>query len=412
MTEKIRKPIGKRKKLPQFTIMNVIEGQAGLENYSSLFFYSLTIDNILNIIVLLILAGVAISLTVGDNGLFRRAQNAADTWELAEQNEQGEMDKAADMIGWYSENTATNVADAIKQNSPYKNDTTITDDLDNEVKIPAGFKLASDSATAVEDGIVIEDKDGNQFVWIPAKTGAGATINLTSGGTAIIIYDRTDFGKQVGSYDDYTESMPSDEEKSVNENGGYFIGRYEAGDKESTEKETMRVSGESQTNTISIKEGQAPYNYITLDNAKALVERMDEKQNYTTSTTKLVSSYAWDTAINFIQIKNSDYGTNSIEGNYLNTEFTYKDINKVKQKKNKNEDVIIPTGQTKDVSNIYDMGGNLWEYTTESKSLENAHYTSRGGIWNLDSSDYPAGFRSGTGGIEHDYDGFRVALYL
>ena len=49
MTEKIRKPIGKRKKLPQFTIMNVIEGQAGLENYSSLFFYSLTIDNILNI---------------------------------------------------------------------------------------------------------------------------------------------------------------------------------------------------------------------------------------------------------------------------------------------------------------------------------------------------------------------------
>ena len=48
MTEKIRKPIGKRKKLPQFTIMNVIEGQAGLENYSSLFFYSLTIDNILN----------------------------------------------------------------------------------------------------------------------------------------------------------------------------------------------------------------------------------------------------------------------------------------------------------------------------------------------------------------------------
>ena len=53
MTEKIRKPIGKRKKLPQFTIMNVIEGQAGLENYSSLFFYSLTIDNILNIIVCL-----------------------------------------------------------------------------------------------------------------------------------------------------------------------------------------------------------------------------------------------------------------------------------------------------------------------------------------------------------------------
>ena len=101
MTEKIRKPIGKRKKLPQFTIMNVIEGQAGLENYSSLFFYSLTIDNILNIIVLLILAGIALNLTIGENGLFTRAQNAANTWQLAEQNEQNAMNSLA---SWIDEN--------------------------------------------------------------------------------------------------------------------------------------------------------------------------------------------------------------------------------------------------------------------------------------------------------------------
>ena len=52
MREKNRKPIANnRKKLPQFTTMNVIDGQAGLVNYSSLIFYSLTIDNILNIII-------------------------------------------------------------------------------------------------------------------------------------------------------------------------------------------------------------------------------------------------------------------------------------------------------------------------------------------------------------------------
>ena len=57
MRENNRNSIEKcRKKLPQFTTMNVIDGQAGLVNYSSLIFYSLTIDNILNIIVLLILA--------------------------------------------------------------------------------------------------------------------------------------------------------------------------------------------------------------------------------------------------------------------------------------------------------------------------------------------------------------------
>ena len=49
MRENNRKPIEKcRKKLPQFTTMNVIDGQAGLVIYSSLIFYSLTIDNILN----------------------------------------------------------------------------------------------------------------------------------------------------------------------------------------------------------------------------------------------------------------------------------------------------------------------------------------------------------------------------
>ena len=53
---------------------------------------------VVTIIILLILAGVALSLTVGDNGLFRRAQNAADTWQMAEQNEQSEMDNISYII--------------------------------------------------------------------------------------------------------------------------------------------------------------------------------------------------------------------------------------------------------------------------------------------------------------------------
>ena len=71
MREKNRKPIASNEKLPQFTTMNVIDGQAGLVNYSSLIFYSLTIDNILNIVVLLILAGIAIGAITGENGILR-----------------------------------------------------------------------------------------------------------------------------------------------------------------------------------------------------------------------------------------------------------------------------------------------------------------------------------------------------
>lgn len=48
---------------------------------------------VVTIIVLLILAGVAISLTIGNNGIFTRAQNATKIWNEATKNEQKEMDK-------------------------------------------------------------------------------------------------------------------------------------------------------------------------------------------------------------------------------------------------------------------------------------------------------------------------------
>ena len=81
MSENYRKPIASLNKFPQFTTMNVIDGQAGLASYSSLIFYSLTIDNILNIVILLILAGVAISMLAGDNGILRQAATAKENTE-------------------------------------------------------------------------------------------------------------------------------------------------------------------------------------------------------------------------------------------------------------------------------------------------------------------------------------------
>ena len=382
---------------------------------------------VVTIIVLLILAGVAISLTIGQNGIFARAQNAVNVYEQAATNEQSELGKAEGLIDEYLNgnggnqgggsgggeyNTGTTVEEAKNQNKPFENDTTITDSCTpaNSIRVPEGFKIAEDSALTVEDGIVIEDKDGNQFVWIPAKTEAegGATINLSAGGTAKVVYQRTSFTREDITTI-YTETMPSDEEASVNAWGGYYIGRYEAGDKESTEAKTMR-SGEVDA-TITIKKDQAPYNYITQANAKTKAEGMDDVQEYATATTKLVSSYAWDTAISYIQIKNSDYGTNSPEGNYKNTSFDYTDITGASQTKNNNSSTLIPTGQTTAVSNIYDMGGNLYEYTTESASYEFTPYVIRGGDCSSDYGNSPAGYRSNRNGNAYSSSGFRVTLY-
>ena len=295
----------------------------------------------------------------------------------------------------------------------FEENTALIDDYQNKVVIPSGFKIAEDSATAVEDGVVIEDKEGNQFVWIPAKTETGATINLSTGGTATIVYKRTDFGKQTGSYSEYSETMPNDELTSVNVNGGYYIGRYEAGDEESVDssgQRIMRTSGSPQNHKVVIKRNQVPYNWISYTNLKSLTEGMDTAQGYNTAITKLVSSYAWDTAINFIQIKNSDYGTSSPEGNYYNApSFTYIDLNGNIQQGPKA--ASVPTGQTTATSNIYDMGGNLWEYTSEVHSGGQRSCTTRGGGY-LDSSYIvePARFR---GNID-EYpraDTFRITLY-
>ena len=306
------------------------------------------------------------------------------------------------------------VAQGKEAKCTFEKDITLIDDLENQVRIPEGFKIAEDSATVVEDGIVIEDLVGNQFVWIPAKTGTGATINLSTGGTATIVYQRTDFRKQHGSYSDYSETMPSDEEASVNAWGGYYIGRYEAGDKESTEAKTMR-SGQTDA-TITIKKGQAPYNYITQANAKTKAEGMDEAQQYATATTKLVSSYAWDTAIDFIQkakSAQSTYGKSSPQGNYYDRGFDYANLGETEKNsyKNENSSTLVPTGQTTAVSNIYDMGGNLYEYTTESYSYEGNPCVSRGGYYGNSYDRNPAGYRGSDIGNARSNFGFRVTLY-
>ena len=146
---------------------------------------------------------------------------------------------------------------------------------------------------------------------------------------------------------------------------------------------------------------------------------MDTAQGYTTVTTKLVSSYAWDTAIDFIQKANSDNehsdcATSLPEGNYNNTEFDYANIGETEKSshKNPNEGMLVPTGQTTPVSNIYDMGGNLWEYTTESFSgVKELPHSIRGGDYGFSYGNNSAGYRNDSGDTDGSDIGFRVTLY-
>ena len=52
----------------------------------------------------------------------------------------------------------------------FKSTTTLKDNYENKIKVPGGFSIAEDSGISIEEGIVIEDEDNNQFVWIPVGT--------------------------------------------------------------------------------------------------------------------------------------------------------------------------------------------------------------------------------------------------
>ena len=266
---------------------------------------------------------------------------------------------------------------------------------DGKVWIPEGFKVADDSASTVQGGVVIEDKGGNQFVWVPVAT--------------IADYKRTWYTGD-GTLSKYSEALPEDEKTSLERYKGFYIGRYEAGDKESTVAKTLRSSNDV-TKTVTIKANQAPYNYVTRTQAVSLAEGFATKQGYKAKT-KLVSSYAWDTTIAFIQKVNSDYGSRSEEGNYSDTTFTYADITGASQTKSSSSSVLIPTGQTTPVYNIYDMGGNVFELTTESSSLTNNPCALRGGGCNCFFADLPAGSRYSFSDSAYDAVGFRITLFM
>ena len=186
----------------------------------------------------------------------------------------------------------------------------------------------------------------------------------------------------------------------------------EAGDKDSTEASTpaLRTRSSSTSNKISIKANQAPYNYVTRTQAISLAEGFATKQGYK-SKTKLVSSYAWDTTIAFLQKVNSDYGNSSEEGNYSNTTFSYKDITGARQTKASGSWVLVPTGQTTPVCNIYDMGGNVWEWTTEFSSQPNWPCTIRGGYYG-NGFDSSVGCRYNDSDSAYDKGGFRLTLFM
>ena len=375
---------------------------------------------VVTIVVLLILAGVSINLVLGNNGIIAKAKDAETKSAEASQNDlkgmsdlEDEMDKQLGTCDPLKKIPTKTLEEA---KVDFVKEKTKVEFSDGNVIIPEGFKIADVPASKVQDGVVIEDKDGNQFVWVPVATIADYKRTAYSTNVATEETDtatnsiKININSSISDY--FTEALPEDEKTSVEIYKGFYIGRYEAGDKESTgtTKATFRTSSSDTSNSVTIKADQVPYSCVTRTKAVSLAEGFATKQGYKAKT-KLVSSYAWDTTIAFLQKVNSDYGERS-EGNYREIAFSYTDITGASQTKSSSSSVLIPTGQTTPVCNIYDMGGNVWEWTTETSSFPGYPYAVRGGDYLCGFAGEPAGYRKVISDYANGGIGFRLTLFM
>ena len=374
---------------------------------------------VITIIVLLILAGVTLRIVM-NGGIIEKSQNAVDRYSQAQQNETEKLEyinKQFEQITGIIDNT--NGTENVKVGSG--------DFSYNNPVIPVGFKISNEGAswslsedgtyvTGWNEGLVIQDGSGNQFVWVPVD-GTNVTY---------------DYHYNVGSQGSTSaeQSLPigvSSEETQITTYKGFYIARYEAGipSDGKLEKTTSRnVDG-----TPVSKKNQVPWNYISWSKAKENAQNMYKlanTNNHVQST--LITDRMWETTMQWLEDELSSVEIQSDSkswGNYYDaavtgiTEYstnggvtwTSKTDNNAKETSTR---WLLKTGNTDYTSrkNIYDLAGNLWEWTNAKYNSSSSNYVGRGGFYGNNGTDYPAAYRNHSSDTGNNHLGFRCVLYI
>ena len=360
---------------------------------------------VITIVVLLILAGVSLNAIFSENGIIKRAKDAQNKMDQATQNDLDSINELNNWIDGKINGTTgggTTEGDANPSTTPkistlvgkvVDKNTKAEDAYGNKITIPKGFKVVAhgtvagsatytysgDNIPAVQDGIVIENgTDGNQFVWVPV-----GTIKNKNNTTNTITLGRYEFDSNTGALKSNTPVQVASVENCTQEvtintnykelsvfragnsatdstaqnatarnleefisttlaNGGYYIARFEA-------------SGTA--SKIASKYNQTVLGNITQPNAAKVAREMYgevKENNELVYASDLVNSYAWDTAIIFIQTYSTETDASSYASQNKSTSFAN-------------------TGKSNDkYCNIFDMSGNAYEWTTEysAKSVD------------------------------------------
>ena len=266
----------------------------------------------------------------------------------------------------------------------------------------------------------------NQFVWIPvtvtssdtensiasfyrsewtanALTGGKRTTGLSTDYTEPYSYDTTNNYDQTNGITDQITELT----KSIYKYGGFYIGRYEAGVKPATDgTATPRTSSSSQTAVFVVQQDKYPYNYVkwgksmsdVREGAVYLCNNLYSLTNTNYGATSMLCSGAsWDSMLDFIKDSSHSVTDSTTWGNYNNSETyiinrgKYAELNTSnytlgnfqdvvnEYPKEKGKSILLTTGATERncSRNIYDVAGNVFEWTTESTSSNYRVYRGR-----------------------------------
>ena len=219
---------------------------------------------------------------------------------------------------------------------------------------------------------------------------------------------------------------------SIYRNGGFWIGQYEGGTIGDYPGNSI---AENDTRTLVIKQGAYPYNFITCANAQKKVSKLNSG-DYKSS---LMFGIQWDLVIKHLQVKGKmpedDLTINSKNrGNYKDSTFTIENgkytisastSNSFKiytestsgyledSTKLQDKSVLLTTGATKRNMrmNIYDLAGNVWEWTLEKSTYINNPCAVRGGSYDYYGTYTVSSRRDNSSFDKYSSYGFRSALY-